>query len=83
MYNDASQGFCLDQNCVENSAAVSLSEDAYANYVMRTVLDVVEDCQRRDRLYDMLVSNLEELVRNGHYFLCWYSCLGLSSALRG
>ena len=56
------QGYCVDQNFVNTSAAVSMAEDAYANYVMKTVLDIVEEGPKRERMFGMLLSNLGELV---------------------
>mmetsp|Transcript_36268 Transcript_36268/g.67343 ORF Transcript_36268/g.67343 Transcript_36268/m.67343 type:complete len:628 (+) Transcript_36268:163-2046(+) len=56
--------YCVDQNFVNKSAAVSMSEDAYANYVMKTVLDILEEGPTRERLFDMLLSSLAELEKS-------------------
>lgn len=57
-------GYCVDQNFVNTSAAVSMAEDAYANYVMKTVLDIVEEGPKRERMFGMLLSNLGELEKS-------------------
>mmetsp|Transcript_32043 Transcript_32043/g.61371 ORF Transcript_32043/g.61371 Transcript_32043/m.61371 type:complete len:623 (+) Transcript_32043:337-2205(+) len=56
--------YCVDHNFVNKSAAVSMSEDAYANYVMKTVLDILEEGPTRERLFDMLLSSLTELEKS-------------------
>ena len=43
------------------NAALSMAEDAYANYVLRTAIDVLEDCPLKERLFSMLISNMEAL----------------------
>lgn len=39
-----------------------MAEDAYANYVLKTVLEVLEEGEQRDALLAVLASSLEELV---------------------
>jgi len=38
-----------------------MSKNAYANYVVKTALEVLEEGQQRDQLYSELLSNLAEL----------------------
>lgn len=56
--------FCVDQNYVQKSAVVSMAEDSYANYVLKTALDVLEEGPLRQRLFDMLLSSLEDLEQS-------------------
>jgi len=73
-YGDAAQrheiideilnGYCIDQNFVNKSAALSMAEDAYANYVMKTVLDILEEGPKRERLFNLLLSNLGQLEQS-------------------
>mmetsp|Transcript_34568 Transcript_34568/g.60797 ORF Transcript_34568/g.60797 Transcript_34568/m.60797 type:complete len:316 (-) Transcript_34568:1007-1954(-) len=53
--------FCVDQHYETESAVVSMSKNAYANYVVKTALEVLEEGQQRDQLYSELLSNLAEL----------------------
>eukprot|EP00579_Thalassiosira_antarctica_P009940 CAMPEP_0201920654 /NCGR_PEP_ID=MMETSP0903-20130614/9214_1 /ASSEMBLY_ACC=CAM_ASM_000552 /TAXON_ID=420261 /ORGANISM="Thalassiosira antarctica, Strain CCMP982" /LENGTH=525 /DNA_ID=CAMNT_0048457451 /DNA_START=98 /DNA_END=1671 /DNA_ORIENTATION=+ len=53
--------FCVDQHDETESAAVSMSKNAYANYVVKTALEVLEEGRQRDQLYSELLSNLAEL----------------------
>lgn len=53
--------FCVDQHYESESAAVSMSKNAYANYVVKTALEVLEEGKQRDQLYSELLSNLAEL----------------------
>jgi len=57
-------GYCVDQHGVNRSAAVSMAGDAYANYVMKTVMDTIEEGPTRERLFDMLLSNLGMLEKS-------------------
>ena len=63
------QCFCTDQYSQTESAAVSMSKNPYGNYVIKTALDVLEEGELRERLYNELLSNLAELVRSISY-LC-------------
>ena len=56
------QCFCLDQNNETESAVVSMAKDPYANYVVKTALEVLEESDQRDELYSELLANLAELV---------------------
>ena len=46
------------------NAALSMAEDAYANYVLRTAIDVLENCPLKERLFGMLISNMEALEQS-------------------
>lgn len=59
----APQSYCVDLNCVKKSAVVSMAEDAYANYVLQTALDILKEGPIRERLLQMLLPCLPELVR--------------------
>ena len=41
---------------------MSMAKDAYANYVVKTALEVLEEGPQRDQIYGELLSNLAELV---------------------
>eukprot|EP01082_Thalassiosira_pseudonana_P015105 g13592.t1.3.5e17418b g13592 g13592.t1 contig82:79516-81229(+) len=52
----------MDKDFIKKSGVVSMAEDAYANYVLKTVLEVLEEGEQRDALFAVLASSLEELV---------------------
>lgn len=56
--------YCVDQDFVSKPAAVSMAEDNYANYVVKTSLDVLQDGAQRERLFDLLISHLEDLEKS-------------------
>ena len=72
------QCFCVDQYDETESAAVSMSKNAYANYVVKTALEVLEEGRQRDQLYSELLSNLAELVS-----VCCIMCMHISHLLVG
>ncbi len=39
-----------------------MSMDSYANYVVKTAMDVVESSPQKDQLFGVLISHLRELV---------------------
>lgn len=49
------------KNTEQTSAVVLMATNAYANYVVKTALDVVEDSDLREQLYFVLRSNLAHL----------------------
>lgn len=55
---------CVDQNYVSKSAVVSMAEDNYANYVLKTALDVLEEGPLRDRMFGRLLASLDELEKS-------------------
>ena len=55
---------CVDQTYESRNAVLSMAEDQFANYVLRTAIDVLGDCPLRERLFSMLVSNLDDLERS-------------------
>lgn len=57
------QGYSTDRNYAENHAPIALAQDSYANYVMKTVLDLLEEGPKRERMFGMLMTNLEELEK--------------------
>jgi len=54
--------FCLDENNETESAVVSMSKDSYGNYVVKTSLELLDDCELRNQLYSELQANIAELV---------------------
>eukprot|EP00571_Detonula_confervacea_P014742 CAMPEP_0172300530 /NCGR_PEP_ID=MMETSP1058-20130122/2595_1 /TAXON_ID=83371 /ORGANISM="Detonula confervacea, Strain CCMP 353" /LENGTH=532 /DNA_ID=CAMNT_0013010331 /DNA_START=270 /DNA_END=1868 /DNA_ORIENTATION=+ len=56
--------FCVDQNYASKSAVVSMAEDNYANYVLKTALDVLEEGPQREKMFSMLLSSLEDLEKS-------------------
>lgn len=56
--------YCVDQDFVSKPAAVSMAEDSYGNYVVKTSLDVLQDGPQRERLFNLLISNLEDLEKS-------------------
>ena len=59
------QCVCIDQMYESKNAALSMAEDAYANYVLRTAIDVLEKkCPLKERLFSMLISNMEALEQS-------------------
>lgn len=48
----------VDQTFVNRSAVVSMAGDAYANYVIKTALDIIEEGPKRERLFGILLSDL-------------------------
>ena len=40
-----------------------MAEDNYANYVLKTALDVLEEGPQKERLFGILLLSVEELVR--------------------
>ena len=67
------------------NTAISMAEDAYANYVLRTSLDVLEDnSPLKERLFSMLLLNMEDLERSPfakQVVLRVKTCTGLKSHL--
>ncbi|KAL7528134.1 hypothetical protein ACHAXR_003761 [Thalassiosira sp. AJA248-18] len=71
-YGDATQrhqiieeilvGYCVDENFASKSAAVSMAENAFANYVVKTSLDVLEEGPQKERMFNMLLSSVDDLV---------------------
>jgi hypothetical protein len=55
----------MDRDYNKTSGVVSMAQDAYANYVVRTALEAVEIGEQRDKLFDVLISSLDKLVRDG------------------
>jgi len=55
---------CVDQKFVTKPAAVAMAEDSYGNYVIKTSLDVLQDGAQRERLFNLLLSNLEDLEKS-------------------
>ncbi len=53
--------FCVDEHNNSKSAVVFMAEDAYANYVLRTALDIIEKGAQREKMYGMLLSSLDDL----------------------
>lgn len=51
-------------------AAVSMAGNAYANYVLKTVLDILEEGPTRERLFGTLIASLPELVSR-HRSAAW------------
>ena len=45
------------------NAVVSMAEDRFANYVLKTALDVLEEGELREKLFSELLPSLEALVR--------------------
>ncbi|KAL7537460.1 hypothetical protein ACHAWF_005775 [Thalassiosira exigua] len=56
--------YCMDQNFANKCAAVSMAEDAYANYVVKTALDVLPEGPQRDQIFAVLLANLEDLEKS-------------------
>lgn len=44
-----------------------MSKDPYANYVVKTAMEVLEEGPQRDQLYAVLLSHQAELVSSVHY----------------
>jgi hypothetical protein len=55
----------MDRDYNKTSGVVSMAQDAYANYVVRTALEAVEIGEQRDKLFEVLISSLDKLVRDG------------------
>ncbi|KAL3772927.1 LOW QUALITY PROTEIN: hypothetical protein ACHAW5_005911 [Stephanodiscus triporus] len=53
--------FCVDHCNETQSAILSMSKDPYANYVVKTALEVLEEGPQRDQLYAVLLSHQAEL----------------------
>ena len=51
-----------DEYFVNQPAVVSMAKDAFANYVIKTSLDVLEDGPQRENMFHQLLSSLDELV---------------------
>lgn len=39
-----------------------MSKDSYGNYVVKTSLELLDDCELRNQLYSELQANIAELV---------------------
>ncbi|KAL7465789.1 hypothetical protein ACHAXS_006109 [Conticribra weissflogii] len=53
---------CIDDRGNAQSAIVTMSMDCYANYVVKTVIDVAESGNQKDQIYGLLAPQLNELV---------------------
>ena len=51
----------LNASYESKNAVLSMATDAYANYVMKTAMDVLEECPLKERLFSVLISNIEDL----------------------
>ena len=51
----------LNASYESKNAVLSMATDAYANYVLRTGLGVLEECPLKERLFSVLISNIEDL----------------------
>lgn len=51
----------LNASYESKNAALSMATDAYANYVLRTAMDVLEECSLKKRLFSVLISDIEAL----------------------
>ena len=51
----------LNASYESKNAVLSMATDAYANYVLGTAMNALEECPLKERLFRVLISNIEAL----------------------